>query len=347
MSGAITCRPLTMLAVPSETNTWQAEKVFRPAFLLTMPSPPTLDNQIEAFLANLTAVRAASPHTVKAYAEDLEQFALFLQTQAVTQADAIDTTHIRAFLAYLTGERAMARASVARKAASVRAFFRFLTRRGFVTRSPAQHLSTPRKHFDLPKVLSEEAMTALLHAPDTVRPDGKRDRAILEVLYASGIRASELVALDRADVRLLDNGEGEMRIRRGKGGKERIALLGSPAVAAVQTYQNEGRPLLLAAAKKPTEALFLNRFGGRLSDRGVRRLFDKYCESVAASHKITPHTLRHTFATHLLDNGADLRVVQELLGHADLSTTQIYTHVSTKRLQEVYDKAHPLAQGNR
>jgi integrase/recombinase XerC len=153
----------------------------------------------------------------------------------------------------------------------------------------------------------------------------------------------ELVATDVADMAVQDEGDGTLRVRRGKGGKERIALLGRSAVHALQTYLEHGRPVLLAPAQRPTSALFLNRFGGRLTDRSVRRMFEKYCGVVAASHNITPHTLRHTFATHLLDHGADLRVVQELLGHADLASTQIYTHVSPQRLQETYAKAHPLS----
>jgi integrase/recombinase XerC len=303
-----------------------------------------IDSQIDAFTAHLSAVRGASPHTIKAYAEDLRQFADFLETKSIILLPAVETTHVRAYLAFLADERGLSRASIARKAAAVRAFFRFLTRRGVVARSPAQSLTTPRKRQILPKVLNEDAVTSLLAAPNPAQPDGLRDRAILEVLYASGMRASELVGLDIRDLRLEPKGEGEARIRHGKGNKERIALLGRPAVASLEAYLNGGRPTLLRAAKKSTDALFLNRFGGRLSDRGVRRLFDKYCESVATSHKITPHTLRHTFATHLLDHGADLRVVQELLGHSDLATTQVYTHVSTKRLQQVYDAAHPLAQ---
>jgi integrase/recombinase XerC len=198
--------------------------------------------------------------------------------------------------------------------------------------------------------LAQDQVNLLLAAPDPGRPDGLRDRAILESLYASGARAAELVALDLPDL-VIDHvaGEGTLRIRHGKGGKERVALLGRAAVAAINAYLDYGRPTLAAnaAAKRriETPALFLNKLGTRLSDRGVRRLFDKYCDSVAAAHKITPHTLRHSFATHLLDNGADLRVVQELLGHADLGTTQVYTHVTTNRMQDVYAKAHPHGGG--
>ena len=300
-----------------------------------------MDSSIEAFLAHLSAVRAASPHTVRAYADDLTQFAEFARRRGVLTPGGADTPLLRSYIAALTTEREMAQASVARKAASLRAFFRYLVRRGAVERSPAQNLVTPRKNRALPKALTEDAVTLLLSAPNAATPDGLRDRAILETLYASGMRAGELVALNQEDISVTDAGEGVARIRRGKGGKERLALLGRSAVIALNAYAAEGRPAQTASAKTVSPALFLNRFGGRLSDRGVRRLFDKYCLLVADQHKITPHTLRHSFATHLLDNGADLRVVQELLGHADLATTQIYTHVSTTRLKDAYGKAHP------
>lgn len=303
-----------------------------------------MDDLIDAFVAHLQAVRSASPHTTKAYSEDLGQFAEFARTQGVVNVSEVETAHLRAFLAYLTDTHGMARTSIARKAASLRAFFKYLVRREILARSPAQNLATPRRQASLPRFLTEDAVGALLTAPDASRPDGLRDRAILEVLYASGMRASELVALDQADVRFTPEDEGTARIRRGKGGKERMALLGSASVTAIRRYQEAGRPALLNQAERPTDALFLNRWGGRLSDRGVRRLFDKYCDVVATAHKVTPHTLRHSFATHLLDNGADLRVVQELLGHADLSTTQVYTHVTTSRMKDVYDKAHPRSR---
>ncbi len=307
-----------------------------------------MDAEIENFIGHLRAVRAASPHTVKAYAEDLMQFATWsMEAHGTRRVGEVETAQVRAFLAYLTTERGLARTTVARKMASLRAFFRFLQRRGLIASSPAQAIRTPKRQASLPKFLGEDAMTDLLQAPDASKPDGLRDRAILEVLYASGMRASELVALDIGDISVDSHGEGEARIRRGKGGKERVALLGRSAIAAIRHYQETGRLALCANTAhgtKPSPALFVNRWGGRLSDRGVRRLFDKYCGAVATVHKITPHTLRHTFATHLLDRGADLRVVQELLGHADLATTQIYTHVTTQRIQEAYEKAHPSAK---
>lgn len=301
-----------------------------------------MDPYIEAFVAHLKTVRGASPHTLKAYGEDLFQFAEWARTQEIGGPESVKTTHIRAYLVYLTTERNLARTSVARKMASVRALFRYLLRRGIVSRSPAQNVATPKRQAPLPKFLTEDAVSALLIAPDAQVPGGLRDRAILETLYASGMRASELVGLDLSDISRNAEGEGEARIRHGKGDKERIALLGRAAISALDTYLINARPELIGA--KPCSALFLNRWGGRLSDRGIRRLFDKYCAVVAASHKVTPHSLRHSFATHLLDNGADLRVVQELLGHADLSTTQVYTHVTTTRIQKVYDKAHPRAR---
>ena len=307
-----------------------------------------MDAHIEAFVAHLEHVRGASPHTVKAYAEDLAQFARFAAGRGVTNPADADVALVRGFVAELSTGRNLARTSIARKTAAVRALFRFLVRRGVATKNPALALVTPRAASTLPHFLPEEQMTALLSAPDVRRPDGLRDRAILEVLYASGARAAELVALNASDL-FVDaaNGEGTLQIRHGKGNKERVALLGRAAVTALADYVAHGRPLQAqvgaARGRKTSHALFLNKLGTRLSDRGVRRLFDKYCESVAVAHKITPHTLRHTFATHLLDHGADLRVVQELLGHADLGTTQVYTHVTTTRMKAAYDKAHPRA----
>lgn len=306
-----------------------------------------MDRHIEIFVSHLAGVRGASAHTIKAYAEDLAQFARFAEeARGVQEAGAVDAADVRAFLAHLASERGLARTTIARKAAAIRAFFRFLARRGIVAGNPAQAVSAPRKRETLPRFLPEEGVALLLLAPDATRPDGLRDRAILEVLYASGMRAGELVALDVDDVAFTDEGEGEARVRRGKGNKERVALLGRAAVDALNDYLTNGRPTLAGRGKRATTALFLNKLGGRLSDRGVRRLFDKYCEQAGAAIKATPHMLRHSFATHLLDRGADLRVVQELLGHADLSTTQVYTHVTTARLKDTYTRAHPRAEGD-
>ncbi|MGC4047870.1 MAG: tyrosine recombinase [Armatimonas sp.] len=287
------------------------------------------DSALAAFYGHLSGVKRASEHTIKAYSEDLTQFAEWVNL-APTQVTQEQT---RAWVAHLTTERDLARASVARKAASLRAFYTFLQRKGAVARNPVEGVILPKRRQPLPKVLSEDAIEDLLATPES-----HRDRAILEVLYGAGLRASELVGLDTTDIQR-DGEEGIVRVRHGKGGKERLALLGSRAMAAIDLYLGRERQTLARPESK--DALFLNRFGGRLTDRSLRRLFDKYCDQVAADHKITPHSLRHTFATHLLDNGADLRVVQELLGHADIGTTQIYTHVSTARLEEVYASAHP------
>lgn len=306
-----------------------------------------MDALVESFVAYLAAVRQVAPLTVKAYAEDMTQFTQWADERGVTQVSAVDTTLLRAFLAELTEKRKLARTSIARKAATLRAFFRFLLRRGMIAHSPASNLVTPKRQAGLPKFLSEDAMTALLQAPNTDTPDGLRDRAILEILYASGVRVSELAALDVFDFAESETmpGEGTIHIRHGKGGKERIALLGTAAVTALKTYLHMGRPQLAKAASKPIgDPLLLNRFGTRLTDRSVRRVFDKYCDAVAGTFKITPHVLRHTFATHLLDHGADLRIVQELLGHSDLQSTQVYTHVTTTRLKETYERAHPRAK---
>lgn len=304
-----------------------------------------IDHAVDRFLAHLRDVRGASQMTVKSYGEDLHQFAGWCLTQGVTHPSQVDGGMVRAFVAHLSTEKKLARTTVARRTSALRAYFKFLGRRGVVDKSPAQNVVTPKLAATLPKVVGEDLIPDLLNAPRLDTPDGLRDRAILEALYASGMRASELVALNITDL-TFQNGEGTAHIRNGKGGKERIALLGKSAVVAIQKYllvreQGVGSREQETETKPRSVPLFLNRFGGRLSDRSLRRMFDKYCDCVAANHKITPHSLRHSFATHLLDNGADLRVVQELLGHTDLASTQIYTHVSATRLQTVYEEFHP------
>jgi len=297
-----------------------------------------LESQIDAFLQAQTALKGASPHTVKAYAEDLRQFAGFAEARGVTEAAAVDTPLLRAYLQHMQ-QADLARASRARKMASLRSFFSFLAHQSVIPRSPAIGLRSVKQDKRLPKFLRADEVEALMAAPDQ-KPLGLRDRALLETLYASGMRAGELVSLTMADV---DFEAGVIRVV-GKRNKERVTLLGRQAVTALQTYLREGRPTLVAAQGEDGGALFVNRYGGHLSDRGVRKLFTRYCAQVATRLKITPHVLRHTFATHLLAGGADLRVVQELLGHASIGTTQIYTHVTTERLQEVHRKAHPRAK---
>ena len=233
----------------------------------------------------------------------------------------------------------LARASRARKTACLRSFFSYLTRQSLIPRSPAAGLRSVKQDKRLPKFLRTDEIEALMAAPD-FEPLGLRDLALLETLYASGMRAGELVSLSLADI---DFEAGVIRVV-GKGQKERVTMLGRQAVAALHRYLREGRPPLVAMLGEDTGALFVNRYGGRLSDRGVRKLFTRYCDKAAMRLKITPHVLRHSFATHLLMGGADLRLVQELLGHSSIATTQVYTHVTTERLQEVYKKAHPRAR---
>ena len=293
----------------------------------------------DAFLQHMEAVKGASVHTVKAYAEDLSQLIEFAETQGITDVHAVDSTLLRSFLAYLQS-LGLARASRARKTATLRSFFSYLARQSLLPRSPAVGLRSVKTERRLPKYLRSDEMEALLAAPAAETALGLRDRALLETLYATGMRAGELVTLCLSDV---DYDEGVIRVI-GKGNKERMTLLGRQAVFALQRYVRKGRPELLLNADKDDGALFVNRYGGRLSDRGVRKLFDRYCDAASTHLKITPHVLRHTFATHLLSNGADLRLIQELLGHASLATTQMYTHVSTERLQEVYAQAHPRAK---
>ena len=297
-----------------------------------------LDTQIDAFLQAMTALKGASPHTIKAYAEDLRQFVGFAETNGVTEAGAVDVRLLRDYLRQMQ-QANLARASRARKTASLRSFFTYLARQRVIPQSPAVGLRSVKQERRLPKFLRADEIEALMAAPDA-SPLGLRDRALLETLYASGMRAGELVSITLS---ALDFEAGVVRVT-GKGSKERVTLLGRPALAALHTYLQLGRPGLAALQDRDSGALFLNRYGATLSDRGVRKLFTRYAEKAALSLKITPHVLRHTFATHLLANGADLREVQELLGHSSVGTTQIYTHVTTDRLREVHAQAHPRAR---
>lgn len=300
-----------------------------------------LEAHTEAFLHHLATVRGASAHTVKAYAEDLSQFVGWTQERGVSDAVNVDAALLRAYLGHL-GALGLARASRARKTASLRSFFSYLTRNRVLPKSPAVGLRTVKVERRLPKFLRDDQINALLAAPASASHENirLRDRALLETLYASGMRAGELVKLNVDDVEF---DEGIIRVV-GKGDKERVTLIGREAILALRRYLRLDRPRLVEKRGEDCGALFVNRDGGRLSDRGVRKLFDRYCAATATNLKITPHVLRHTFATHLLANGADLRLVQELLGHSSLATTQMYTHVTTERLQEVHRQAHPRAR---
>lgn len=296
-----------------------------------------LRRDLERFLTYLIAEKNASPYTIANYRREIEQCLAFLEQEGVKSWAEVDRLVLRRYLAWLNSQ-GYAKASVARRLSELRSFGRFLVREDVVRVNPFRSVVSPKLPGRLPVSLSTRDIEALLSAPDASTPQGLRDRAILEVLYSGGVRVSELVGLNLSS---FDAQRRELRVW-GKGVKERIALLGEPAVAALQAYITQGRPALLK--KAPTDALLLNRRGGRLTTRSVMSLLQKYSRMVGLDAHVTPHTLRHTFATHLLDGGADLRSVQELLGHALLTTTQIYTHVSRSRAREVYLRSHPLAK---
>lgn len=252
---------------------------------------------------------------------------------------------IRSFLAHL-GEQQYSAATMARKIATLRSFYKWADRRGFASCNPMTAIRTPRQAKRLPKAITIDQVEKLLSAPPDTDVLGRRDRAMLETLYSTGIRVSELVGLLVGDMDL----QGEAVRVRGKGNKERIVPLGSHAIASINRYvdmlKQDAKLGVAIRENQSQKPLFVNKHGGRLSSRSVRRKLDKYLKSVGLDPSISPHTLRHSFATHLLDNGADLRSVQELLGHQSLSTTQVYTHLTTQRMQEAYNKAHPRAQAS-
>ncbi len=305
---------------------------------------PTLQTWLDAYLDYLSAVRRAAPHTLKGNTEDLVQFTAHVAGRGRTDWLEVTVLDLRRFLADLMAAGA-SRATVARKLSALRGLFGFLQARRLREDDPTLGLRAPRLPERLPHYLEEDEMTALLHAPDPATPLGLRDRAILETLYASGLRVSELIGLTCDDLARGDATAGLCALRVvGKRRTERVVLLGEAAVAALQAYLAAGRPALRARADAPADgALFLNRFGGPLTARSVARLLHKYVMATSARRGISPHALRHTFATHLVNHGADLRTVQQLLGHVSLATTEVYTHVSSRRLREVYAHAHPRA----
>ena len=289
---------------------------------------------IEQFCQYLETERNVSVHTVSAYRSDLAQFTAFLAGQKAQGApQEVDHLTIRRYLAQL--HKGHAKSSIGRKLSAIRALFRYLLREGRIEKNPAELVGTPKKEQLLPFHLNIDQVTALVSVPPGMAGLPLRDRAVLETLYSCGIRVSELTGMNVGD---LDLGAGLARVL-GKGGKERIVPVGTFAREALAVYLEErGDPAAGAA-------LILNARGGRLTRRSVGRIVDAHMLLIATMRKVSPHTLRHTFATHLLEGGADLRAIQELLGHASLSTTQKYTHVSIDRLMEVYDKAHPKARG--
>jgi integrase/recombinase XerC len=294
-----------------------------------------MEHLIEAFLRHLELERRLSKHTVRAYAADLQQWTEFLKSEGMEETpEGVNSKVIRAYLSAMA-RSGLSRRTIARRMAAIRAFHKYLRRDRPELPDPTAAVSTPKLPKRLPRPVPQEQIQALLAAPDQ-SPLGLRDRAILEVLYATGMRASELVSLNIDSV---DMARGEARVI-GKGSKERLVLLGVPALEAVAEYVRLGRPAL---RPRDQGALFLNRFGTRLSDRSLRRILDKYIAKAGIALGVGPHALRHSFATHLLEGGADLRTVQELLGHASIRTTEVYTQVSRAHLREVYNRAFPRA----
>ncbi len=327
---------------------------------------------IQKFLDYLKFERRFSEHTAKCYGADLSQFGEFLHN--TSDGDSHDHDHmghdhdgggtatavatqslviidqlllsaqpdsIRAYLTFLN-EKQYSKATVARKLATLRSFYKFLVKRNYTSSSPVVSIRTPKQDKKLPRFLEYEEVKRLLNTPPTNTWLGARDRAILETLYSTGIRVSELVALNMDDIDFL----GEVVHVRGKGKKERIAPIGSSALQVIQHYMEYRNKRAQSNGNFDSKVLFVNKHGKRLSTRSVRRKMDKYLKMAGLDPAISPHTLRHSFATHMLNNGADLRSVQELLGHQSLSTTQVYTHLTTTRLKEVYDHAHPRNNGH-
>jgi integrase/recombinase XerC len=297
-----------------------------------------LDEQLDKYIAHLKVEKDASPYTLRNYAQEIQQFFDFLEDQGIASWEGVDRQVLRRYLLWLRKE-GYVEASMARKLSELRSFCRYLLQEGQLERNPFDLVSSPKVPKRLPRYLKPEEIEALLHAPDLSTPLGQRDKAIIELLYAAGVRLSELVSVNLGDLNL-DTGQ---MVVWGKGGKERVVLLGVPAIRALRVYLGDGRAKL--SRRKAIDALFLNRFGGRLSRRSIGLILDKYSKLAGLWRKVTPHLLRHTFATHMLEGGAGLRVVQELLGHAQPTTTEIYTHVTPSRLREVYLKSHPRAKG--
>lgn len=294
---------------------------------------------IEEFFAHLTVEKGVSPHTLRAYQRDIQQFFAYLQ-RADINIESVNHIFLRRYLAYLQTLK-YSRTTVARKVASLRTFFKFLNRENYLAANPALLLIIPKLKKRLPRSLEFDAVKDLLEAPDLEATFGQRDKAILETLYGTGIRVGELVGLNITSLDFLQNWIKVF----GKGSKERIVPINQVALSFIQKYLASSRGMLLRRGDRDDEerALFINSRGTRLSDGGVRRMINKYVRRIGLNRKVSPHVLRHTFATHLLEAGADLRAIQELLGHVDLSSTQIYTHLSKARLKDVYEKAHPRA----
>jgi integrase/recombinase XerC len=292
-----------------------------------------MKEHIDAFIRYLEVERNVSVHTIRAYRKDLEEFCEHVKTEP----EKIDMIDVRGFIADQI-RKGLNKTTAGRRLSSVRSFFNFLYREGHIKLNPAKLVSNPKVPKLLPKFLSVDDVFSLIEKPEGMGFLPARDRAILELLYSSGLRVGELSGLNMEEVNIR---EALVKIR-GKGKKVRIVPVGSKAIDALKSYSIE-RILL----KSKESALFLNRLGTRLTDRGVRRIVVKYAKASSIQGRVGPHTLRHSFASHLLQGGADLRVIQELLGHSSLSTTQKYTHLDITHLMDTYDKAHPLARANK
>lgn len=305
-----------------------------------------IDDALDKYRGYLEAERGLSPYTVRNYTLDLlgnyargseKGFVQFLNVKGISSLDEVDKQVLRDYMAWLM-EHGVVKPSIARKLSAIRSFYRYLVREKKVSANPLEKASTPKLDRRLPSFLTVEETVRLLETPDLSTPQGLRNRALLELLYASGMRVSELESLNLEQLNMETN---EIRVW-GKGSKERVVLIGQPATNALDSYLKQGRPALLG--KKRMDAVFLNQFGGRLPARRIQKIIDSCARKASIEKKVHPHVLRHTFATHLLDGGADLRVVQELLGHAQLATTQVYTHVSQNQARKIYQSAHPMAR---
>lgn len=296
-----------------------------------------MEHLVDTFLLHLKVERGLAKNTLESYRRDLNKFKNYLNRNGITTFQEVNRGLIMSFMEELHNQRRAA-ATISRNLAAIRSFYNFLVGDNLVSANPAAELDTPKIPKRLPNVLTEAQVVTLMEQPSPNNAAGMRDKAMLELLYATGIRVSELVDLNLRDVNL------EMGFLRclGKGSKERIVPMGRTAIEAVDTYLQHGRPKL--TGKKEDTALFLNVHGGRLTRQGFWKILKKYVRQAGFQGDITPHTLRHSFATHLLENGADLRAVQEMLGHSDISTTQIYTQVTAIHLREVYQQAHPRAK---
>jgi tyrosine recombinase XerC len=302
----------------------------------------------DKYIDYLKVGKNASLYTIRTYQSALignnirgsqKGFFPFLVMNKIDSLDKVTKHTIREYIMWLVDQK-VAKSSITCKLSAVRSFYNYLQKEELLQENPLDQISSPKQDKKLPSYLTGDEVNKFLAAPDISTPVGQRDRAILELLYASGLRVSELAHLTRNQI---DMESREIRVM-GKGSKERLVLMGKPAQAAITAYLKEGRPRLVG--KKKTEAIFINRYGKQLIERRIQKIVTKYARTGGIKKKVHPHTIRHTFATHLLDGGADLRVVQELLGHASLTTTQIYTHVSKTQAKKVYLAAHPLAQGN-